>query len=126
MERVNRFKENLIITKSIYKDKEVIYHGYLKNNDRVRLLYSVRNIDKSVENKIYGFSNRYLHFKDIEFFKNQNIKYYDFGGISKIEGDIKLENINKFKMSFGSYEEYQNSYFNLTMKILYLIRKIIK
>ena len=126
IERLNSFKENLVITKSLYKDKEIIYHGYLKNNDRVRLLYSIRILDKNIENKIYGFANRYLHFKDIEFFKNQNIKYYDFGGIAKEKLDVKLENINKFKMSFGGYEEYQNNYFNLTMKILYLVRKIIK
>lgn len=124
-ERVNSFGENLIITKAVYNEKNIIYHGYLKFKNRVRLLYSVRNLDKNIENKIYGFANRYLHFKDIEFFKNQNIKYYDFGGVSKSK-DLKLQNIDKFKMSFGGYEEYQNSYFNLTMKILYLVRKIIK
>lgn len=122
-ERIDSFRENLIITKAEYCGKGLIYHGYLKAGNRIRLLYSVRLENCNFPNKIFGFANRKLHFEDIKLFKKMGFEIYDFGGISKDE-DSKLKNINKFKEEFGGKEVKEINYSNIGMRILEIIRKI--
>ena len=72
--------------------------------------------------KISGFLNRYLHWHDIQYFKSKNFKIYDFGGLSLSQSNRKLQQIDKFKLSFGGtiIQEYN---YMLTSNPIY--KKII-
>lgn len=121
-ERLESFGENLIITRAIFDKYDIIYHAYIYDEDRVRLLYSVRNMTDKVENKIYGFANRFLHDEDIKFFKKNKKKFYDFGGIGNGKSK-KTDNIDKFKYSFGGEPSEEKISMNFLMKILLIIRE---
>lgn len=51
-------------------------------------------------NNSYGGAANYLHWEVMKIFKNEGIKYYDFGGIS-LSDDEKAQSINRFKIRFG-------------------------
>lgn len=125
LERLESFGEKIVITKAIYQGKEVIFHAYLLDKERVRLLYSVRNLKENLDNQIYGFANRFLHYEDISFFKAKDISIYDFGGISG-DKEGKKYRVDKFKLSFGGNKVKENNYINLTMKVLLILRKILR
>jgi lipid II:glycine glycyltransferase (peptidoglycan interpeptide bridge formation enzyme) len=70
-----------------------------------------------------GLANRYLHYKDIEYFKEKKYKIYDFGGISKNKNEDEL-NIAKFKQGFGGRELFYADYISVllwvALKLKYL------
>lgn len=120
--RLDSFGENLIITRALFNNYDIIYHVYIFDEERVRLLYSVRNITDEVQSKIYGFANRFLHDEDIKFFKSMNKKIYDFGGIGNGKSQ-KTDNIDKFKYSFGGEVSTEKNSTNFLMRVLFVIRK---
>lgn len=79
---------NLKVTSISYCGKLVCFHVYLYDSNRARLLYSACikgkvecdgiNIDSS-------FFNRYLHFKDIQLFKNYGLRSYDWGACHQLK-----------------------------------------
>lgn len=92
--------KNFIITKIIYNQYDVITHTYIHDKERVRLLNSYHDIN-FLDNKLRGYFNKYLHWKDILFFKSKGFSIYDFGGIDKVD----RSGISGFKKSFGGYDE---------------------
>ena len=90
-------------------DNEV-FHAYLRDNESCVLMYSASplwgNEDKDKANEI-GRMNKYLHWKDIQYFKNNGLSRYEWGGIS----DPKEPNgIDRFKMEFGGEVAQYNNY----------------
>ena len=74
------------------------YHAYVYDNKYTRLLYSCsefRSQDKEARNFI-GRANKYLHWQDILFFKNNNLVCYDFGGIFSYENPNGQANIQAY------------------------------
>ncbi len=105
---ISIYRNFLIITSAINTNNEVVvFHSYLIDNElkRVRLLHSASKIhslnDKNQERNFIGRANKFLHFKDMQFFREQGISIYDFGGYAYDTSDISLLGINKFKDSFG-------------------------
>lgn len=84
------------------KDGDVLaVHLYYGDNSRIRLWYSAslfRNEDDGQKKNAIGRANRFLHWKDICFFKQVGFRTYDWGGYSA-EGDTAGN--GKFKKSFG-------------------------
>lgn len=79
-------------------------HCYVVDNKRTRCLYSASHFRLSEDNSyksLVGRANRYLHWTDICKFKEQGLAIYDFGGLSLIEDNETLKNIDRFKLSFG-------------------------
>ncbi|STD29945.1 Uncharacterized protein involved in methicillin resistance [Edwardsiella tarda] len=100
--RISKYNpNNLKVTSISYCGKLVCFHVYLYDSKRARLLYSAcikgkvecdgANIDSS-------FFNRYLHFKDIQLFKNYGLQSYDWGGVSSIENP---NGVDRFKFGFS-------------------------
>lgn len=92
--------KNIIITVAKNEDDEIlVYHVYLHDKKNVLLLYSTsysnRDKDKA---KIIGWANKFLHYKDIEYFKFKKYTNYEWGGIKNPE---QPNGIDKFKMGFG-------------------------
>lgn len=108
--------DNLIVT-SIYDSGFLVcFHVYLSDDKRVRLLYSA-----CVKGKVESlgvdasFINRYLHFKDIEMFKFQGKKLYDWGGITSYESP---NGVDKFKMGFSGSVENTYTLYSGFIKII--------
>ncbi len=104
---LNSFGENrqFVITKSLgTNDKPISWHGYVAFEQRVRLLLSITLLvdrTSSSEKNFAGRANRFHHWKDIVYFKEQGLKVFDFGGWVGPDGDPKQRSISEFKEGFG-------------------------
>lgn len=101
------------ITYVYHKNGEMLAgHLYFADGDRARMFYSCsrRFMDNGIPKNEIGRANRYLHWRDILYFKKNNYKLYDFFGLSLDERNIDQQNINQFKRSFGGEEvvEYRS------------------
>jgi lipid II:glycine glycyltransferase (peptidoglycan interpeptide bridge formation enzyme) len=128
-----QFGEELVITKTYIKDNSPIsMHAYIINKDKKTCILFMsasifRNLNKE-QQKIVGYANRLLHYKDIEYFKNCQLEVYDLGGY-KINAKENSEQfyINRFKDQFGGvlieYSNYTSSFLILSLKFYKIIRK---
>jgi lipid II:glycine glycyltransferase (peptidoglycan interpeptide bridge formation enzyme) len=123
---------NLLLTKSVSKDNNVtlVYHAYYCSKNRVRLLNSAslyrETVDKQKRKQI-GMANRWLHWQDILYFKQQGINIYDFGGWYNGKSDKEKISINRFKEGFGGkIIKGYNYQYGLTIKgkMYLLVKKI--
>lgn len=92
------------ITKAVYDGRPISYHAYIvdRGNGIARLLYSASNrLDDDIDTKIIGFGNKYLHYKDFEFFKEKGLNEYDFAGVCEDPNDKEKYGIGQFKKGFG-------------------------
>ncbi len=100
----NLLEKDIVMTKALHNDQVLVMHSYIIDNNRARLYMSCSKyleINDKAKRALLGRANRYLHFKDIEMFKNMGLRIYDFGGYSKETKDKYLLGINKFKLGFG-------------------------
>ncbi len=97
--------KKIYISKIYFNDKLLFCHSYYTDGETARLFHSfsvINNVDK----KINGMANKFLTDRDILYFKNNNFRIYDIGGIGNLEGDnSKFLGIIKFKKSFGGKEK---------------------
>lgn len=87
----------------------LVWHSYLKVEDRVRLLHSVSRVN-TVDpefRKVIGRANRFLHWMDILEWRNRGVRQYDFGGWYHGNEDEKLLRINAFKEGFGGTQTHR-------------------
>ncbi|GHU98423.1 hypothetical protein FACS189483_06410 [Spirochaetia bacterium] len=102
-----------VIRAALYKGEVIVYHTYITVNGRARLAQSASLFRESTETdfrNIAGRANRLLHWEDMRYFKAQNYKTYDLGGINKALANKETQAINKFKECFGGIEvmEYKS------------------
>lgn len=100
--------EHLRLTEIRANGEPLVMHSYLLDHSikRVRLLHSASLFRLSQEKDfraLVGRANRLLHFLDMERFKEEGFKIYDFGGVSHSQ-DPALLGINRFKEGFGGRE----------------------
>lgn len=125
IDKLNSFKNHLLISASISNNEISSVHLYLCDGEIARLLYSARNIDCHLKNSEIGRANRYLHYKDILFFKDLNYKIYDLGGYADSD-DENLVGINKFKLSFGGNIVEMHHYYSFLYYFLLKISKKVR
>lgn len=124
----NKFNK-LIISKSSIDGEGVVYHTYVVDDSRVRLWHSIslyRDDSSPSQRALVGRLNRNLHWSDMIKFKEHGILVYDWGGISDSD---EIQNITKFKRSFGGNELIEYNYLvNKTLKgkIFIKLRNIIR
>lgn len=124
------YKDKLCITCATYKNEILSAHAYVvdKQAGITRLLYSssIRLIE-DVDSNFISRANKYLHFKDMEYFKTNGYLIYDFGGYAYNTIEIQKQGINKFKLSFGGevvkYFDYQSYLTVLSAWVMKLVRK---
>lgn len=83
-------------------------HAYVADPQilRTRLLYSAshfRGADDSETRNLIGRANRFLHWHEIEQFKQIGYESYDLGGIPLDESDPEKNAIARFKSEFGGH-----------------------
>lgn len=65
------------------------------------LFYSCsQRLSDGVDRKLIGWANRFLHFKELQMFKNQGLKKYEWHSLVVDPEDIRYS-IGQFKLSFG-------------------------
>lgn len=81
-------------------DKVQVYHVYVMDEERARLLHSASQFrtEEDVPQTVVGFANRYLHKESMLYFKKQGKTIYDWGGAGLEE---EVASITRFKESFG-------------------------
>ncbi len=84
-------------------DETLCSHALITNRYKVRLLHSASLFRSQFKNEtaLLARANRYLHWKELLFFKEKNYQIYDFGGYAYNTDEPSLIGINNFKQSFG-------------------------
>lgn len=99
----------LMISTMSLKNQPVVFHSYIVDKEKVRLLHSVSEFRK--EDMDAGFiarCNKRLHWEDMCYFRTKNRKEYDWGGVSSLDNP---NGIDAFKCKFGGYPvTYYNKY----------------
>lgn len=99
------FRDNdaLFIGIGVVEGQKAIYHTYVCDDNKSRLLHSaslfrLQDTEETNKKGLLGIANRYLHYQEMLFFKNEGMTEYDWGGAGTTSDTI---NITKFKESFG-------------------------
>lgn len=93
----------LSITAAYVNGEKAVYHTHIVDDKVVRLLHSASLYRLQEDNdgktkNVIGIANRFLHYEEMKYFKNQGKITYDWGGAGKGEDVI---HITEFKESFG-------------------------
>ena len=92
---------------SVVKDSQgnvLVYHANYRTQHRATELYLpslYRKLSDSAARNAIGRANRYLIWSDMLRYKEQGLKYFDFGGWYPGTADPALLKINEFKRGFG-------------------------
>lgn len=114
----------MVFSVGYYNSVPVVYHSYIVDDNNCRFFYSTSSFREAGDDaKIIARINRYLHWKDICYFKDLGKKIYDWGGLSNPDNP---NGIDSFKMGFGgSLTYYYNVivYLGLIGKLGYCLKK---
>lgn len=115
----------VVFTIAFYDNSPMVFHSYIIDEDNARFYYSASLFRNShFDANLIAIMNKGLHWFDIELFKNQNKKTYDWGGISNFDNP---NGIDYFKMGFGGEKiTYYNiiEYHGMLGDLCYKIRKL--
>lgn len=126
-----RSNNALSITCASLNGNTIVYHVYIMDDKRVRLLHSASlyraedDSDSKFKNLI-GIANRYLHYEEMLYYRDKGIYQYDWGGAGRGEDVIS---ITEFKESFGGYLESSfdgEMYVGIKAKLFRFLAKVIK
>jgi lipid II:glycine glycyltransferase (peptidoglycan interpeptide bridge formation enzyme) len=130
-ELLTGYQTNLLITSATFENRIISAHAYIidKHAGITRLLFSSSiRLYETADINFIGRANKYLHYKDMEYFKTEGFLIYDFGGYAYNTTEIQRLGINKFKKSFGGeivrYSDYQSFLYWLSSIVFYTIRSL--
>jgi len=110
LSKLSSLAENDRLDLSVVTDSNkhaLTWHMYIVSDSLVRLLYSVSglsNADDQERRNLYGRANRLHHWLDMQRFRGEGYRQYDFGGYYSGDSDNKKLQINNFKKGFGGAE----------------------
>ena len=115
-------KGNTIIISEAFKNEEkLLTHIYLHDKKNIVLLHTYHH-NQNMDNNLRGYSNKFLHWKDILTFKERRFAFYDFGGVDF----VRHPGISRFKNSFGGKIIDRHSYIECSYPIRFLLRILKK
>lgn len=100
--RLSKFK-NILVTRVVCGDDILAMHvTQLDSIGKIALLIlsGSQRLGGSVNTKLIGWGNRYLHFKELEWLKEHGYEIYDWSGVC-IDPNNPQHSIGQFKLSFG-------------------------
>jgi hypothetical protein len=108
LERFARISDLLVLYSH---GRPVCGHVWLRDEvaSRVRLLFSASSrLEGREDANLSGALNRYLHWYEMELFKNEQFDRYDLGGF---EADSDADDsLTRYKLSLGASILYENNY----------------
>lgn len=124
--------ENMLLLSYVSNAQQKIMaaHAYKIDYKEARMFYScsIRLTDEKESGISVSIANRYLHWKNILYFKKQGYEIYDFMGLAMHAKQAGGENLNRFKRGFGGIEKHEYQSFipkSFKGKCLILILKIL-
>jgi hypothetical protein len=102
--RVMELGDSRRLSYALYKGQVIAAHSYImdKGQSIARAFWSgTKRLESDTKSIISGRANKYLHFNDMLYFKEQGINIYDFGGYAKDTQNEELIGVNSFKLKFG-------------------------
>lgn len=124
--RIEEMGENLKLSFALYNGQILAAHSYLvdKETGIVRHHHSAtKRLDENYDRNLIGRANKYLTVKNIEYFKQQGLKTFDFGGYAADTKDESLIGINKYKLLFGGQVVPSVNYYSY---FYWLLKKLSK
>lgn len=112
---------NVLLTEAVSREGTVLaMHANVldRKSNTAFLLYSCsQRLDAYANTKLIGWANRFLHYKDMEYLRNEGYVNYDWSGVDS-NPNSGTYSIGQFKMSFGG--KYSDSYVLLSPVYLML------
>jgi hypothetical protein len=96
-------ERQLVLSCATRDGAQLVWHAHLRSGYIVRLAYSAswfRGTNTDYRSLI-GRANRWLHWRDMLYFREAGAQRYDWGGIFADESTPERAGINRFKKSFG-------------------------
>lgn len=110
-----------LITKVFKGEENLVQNIYVFDSEITRGLYTVSNFRlQNLDSHMVGRANRCINWWDIQYFKRQNLKLYDWGGINSKD---KKNGVDLFKERFGGKEV---SYYNVIIGKSFLGKLAVK
>lgn len=100
--RLSKYR-NLLLTKVMHDGHVLAMHANLldpDSNTALLILSCSQRLDAGVDKRLIGWGNRYLHYKELEFLKDNGYETYDWSGVVTDPRD-PLYSIGQFKLAFG-------------------------
>jgi len=112
--RVNAIAAAGALDLSVARDRDgraLVYHANYRDQQRARSLYLpslFRQLSDGKMRSLIGRANRYLTWNDMLRYKNEGLRWFDFGGWYSGD-DPAMATINDFKKGFGGqvWREYE-------------------
>ncbi len=131
-ELLDAYQDDLVVSLAKYGDIILCAHVHQIYPDLgvVRLLFSSSYRFKVAGNsQLVGRANKWLHWKDMQNFKEMGLAFYDFGGYSGSVLDPNKIGIDKFKKGFGGAEvdsfEYISVFYYFFSIVYYFMRRAV-
>jgi len=102
--RVEELGDGFRISFAMNNGELLATHSYLVDEETgiVRHYHAAtRRLDDQIDKNLIGRANKYLTVKNIQLFKEEGFKIFDFGGYAKDTNDESLKGINNYKLLFG-------------------------
>ena len=121
----------LVLSRVRDAEHTLVWHSHVHIGARACLRHSAslfRGQDKGFRSLV-GRANRWLHLRDMVFFKGEGCTLYDFGGWYAGTEDQQRLMINRFKEGFGGQKALQyNSTLNRTRraKLLKSVGRLVR
>ena len=96
-------ERQLVLSCASRDGERLVWHAHVRSGRTVRLASSAsrfRGTDNEYRSLV-GRANRWLHWRDMLFFKEAGVECYDWGGVFADESTPEREGINRFKRMFG-------------------------
>ena len=97
-------KHALYVAKTSFENKPLVAHAYLIDlqESRARFLYGATvRLSSDADPNLVGRANRLAHYLEMQEFRRQGLKTFDFGGFALNTADVQKQGINQFKEAFG-------------------------
>ncbi len=106
----------LSIAKVTLEGMPLVAHAYLvdREESRARFLYGATvRLAEGVDANLVGRANRWAHWREMQEFRAQGLKTFDFGGYALNTTDSQKQGINQFKEAFGGRVVEESTYDSL-------------
>jgi hypothetical protein len=103
----------LCIRCAVQDSRPLVMHAYVVSGDIARLHQSAshfREREDQESRNLTGRANRFLHWDDMIYFKNQGFSLYDYGGVYAGQTDREKLAIAQFKLAFGGVKRREYLY----------------